>query len=164
MAHNMFDNIKDEIIFKRFSEKKSYRVIGSEVGISYTSVMNILNEYYIIHQELKPAKIIKPTKKIIKGHRRNNDNTTGEVADILVDGYAARIIKRFTNCGNPDCDKCKRNSDGKYKGHGPYFYLSYRDNNGSVITKYLSKAKEQELISKKLKSKWDIQITFRDSK
>lgn len=155
--------IIDSIISKRFSENKSYRVIGRELGYSYTYVMNIINEYYITHPELQPIAVEKRQKIINKGHAKTEDNRTGGIADILVDGYAAKLTHRYTDCGNPNCPKCKKDSEGHIKGHGPYSYLVYRNSNGSVITKYLNTSKRQEILSKKLTSVWDINITFKDN-
>lgn len=157
-------SIFDSIIYKRFTENKSYRTIGRETGFSYTYVMNVINEYYITHPDLRPLAVDKRPKIINKGHTKTADNKTGDVADILVDGYAAKLTQRYTDCGNPNCPKCKKDSEGHITGHGPYSYLVYRNNNGSVVTKYLNSSKRQEILSKKLTSVWDINITFKDNK
>ena len=147
-----------QIIQKRFKENKSYRTIGKEMGISYTSVMTAVHKHYEDYPELKPVKQIKKIKLSLKGRSKNSENGTSEKASILVDGYAARIAERFTNCGNPDCNKCRRDSEGKYIGHGPYSYLYYRNSSGQIISKYLSKAKKQEILTALAQGQKPIQI------
>lgn len=156
---NTDKTILDAIVLKRFVENKSYRVIGKEVQISYTSVMNYLKKYYIVHPELKPIKPIRLPKLISKGHSKTTDKKIGSRSKLLVDGYSARIIERYTNCGNPACAKCRKDKDGKYEGHGPYTYLSYRSSNG-VVSKYLSKEKAQKLLKTMAQSKVPLNISF----
>lgn len=154
----------NKIITKRFTEKKSYRTIGGEVDRSRTFVMHVIKEHYIVHPELKPVIVAKPPKKIIKGHIKTTGSITADIAPIQVDGYAARIIKRFTNCGIPTCDKCRRDDNNQYVGHGPYSYLSYRDKSGSVVTKYLNKTELKKLIAAIATYPAPVKITIHESR
>jgi hypothetical protein len=69
-----------------------------------------------------------------KGKHRTGSGEYSEQPDTWVDGHAASYVLKFIKCGKPNCKVCKNGN-----GHGPYKYLTYRTDEGKIITKYKGK-------------------------
>lgn len=57
------------------------------------------------------------------------------VPDLVVNGHAAKVVKKWKKCGKKNC----RCAQGDL--HGPYLYLQWREGN-RVYQEYLGRAKE----------------------
>lgn len=55
-----------------------------------------------------------------------------------VNGHEARFQAKMIRCGKKGCGVC-----AKGRGHGPYWYLTYRNEGGSVVTKYVGRASKK---------------------
>jgi hypothetical protein len=66
-----------------------------------------------------------------RGRHKGGHAANGGLADTWVDGHAASYVRKFIDCGKPRCR-------GR---HGPYLYLTWRDDRGRVRTKYAGRAR-----------------------
>jgi hypothetical protein len=65
-----------------------------------------------------------------RGRHKGGKGSNGGLPDTWVDGHAASYVRKYVRCGKPRCARL----------HGPYKYLTWRDDNGRVRTKYAGRA------------------------
>lgn len=165
----MTESTLDQIIHKRFVEKKPFRTIADEIGtITFQYAQQVVSRYIKKHPELKPApKPIKEEKTTLgigaKGHSRNKDKSIGEAADILIAGGAAKPFEKYIKCGKENCYTCSH-----LNGHGPYLYLKHRDSeHGTTTPIYLGLSSEVDLSligGKSFKTREELLSCLRGSK
>jgi len=65
-----------------------------------------------------------------KGEHRGGAGIRGGQGDTWVDGHAAAYVVKIVYCGKKNCSR----------RHGPYKYLTWRDDRGRVHTRYAGRA------------------------